>query len=224
MAKKTQSSQASTQKFTRIKDITDNVVLFDDGNASLVIEVSSTNFALLSIDEQEAKIGAYASFLNSLTFTLQIIINNRRVNISVYLDLLDQEIKKLQDPIVIQYMQLYKGFIQQLVKQNVVLDKRFYIVIPYSYLEVGAVKTISAAGGKQTPQEANIAGIKATLHSKAEGVRNQLARMNLQTKILEKDDLINLFHQMYNPEDSQSAQGTMEHTAPIIEMKEEKKT
>jgi len=215
MAKK---SQASTQKFTQLKDIADNVVLFHDGNACLVIEVSSTNFALLSADEQEAKIQAYASFLNSLTFPIQIIINNRRVNITAYISLLESEIEKLQDPIVIQYMQLYKSFIQQLVRQNIVLDKRFYIVTPYSYLEVGAVKTISSAA-VQGSQDKNILGIKTALHSKADSIRNQLARMNLQTKVLEKDELINLFHQMYNPQDSSSSQNTVNIAAPIIEGK-----
>src|SRR6266480_3908310 len=140
-----QKVQASTQKFTQIQDIIDDVVLFDGGGACLVIEVSSTNFALLSSDEQEAKIQAYASFLNSLTFSIEILINNRRVNITSYISLLDDEIVKLDDPLIIQYMQLYKSFIEQLVKENIVLDKRFYIIIPYSYLEGGAVKTISSA-------------------------------------------------------------------------------
>lgn len=207
MAKK-QMSQASTQKFTQLKDIVDNIVLLQDGNACLVIEVSSTNFALLSIDEQEGKIQAYAAFLNSLTSPIQIIINNRRVDITSYIYLLESEIEKLQDPLVVQYMQLYKSFIQELVKQNVILDKRFYIVIPYSYLEVGAVKTISSAA-VQTSQEKNILGIKTSLHSKADGIRNQLGRINLQTKILEKNELINLFHQMYSPEESTASQNAV---------------
>lgn len=216
MAKKIQKMQASTQKFTNIDDIVDNVVVLSGGNACMVIEVSSTNFALLSTDEQEAKIGAYASFLNSLTFPIQIVINNRRVNITSYISLLESEIEKVQDDIVSQYMQLYKSFVQQLVKQNIVLDKRFYIVVPYSYLEVGAVKTISSAA-KQSNSDNDITGMKATLHSKADGIRNQLGRINLQTKILEKEELLKLFHQMYNPEDSQTAaQNTVNISAPII--------
>lgn len=213
-----QKTIASTQKFTQIKDIDEYVVLLDGGNAFLVIEVSSTNFALLSTDEQEAKIQAYAAFLNSLTFPIQILVNNRRVNITAYITVLEQEINKLQNQIVISYMQLYKSFIQQLVKQNVVLDKRFYIIIPYSYLEAGAVKTISSAT-KQTAQDASTIAIKSTLHTKSEGVRNQLARINLQTKLLEKEELIKLFQQMYNPEESSGAQNTVNLSAPVIENK-----
>lgn len=215
---KVQKIQASTQKFTQIEDIVDDIVVLSGGSACLIIEVSSTNFALLSVEEQETKIQAYASFLNSLTFPIQILVNNRRVNISAYLEVLDKEISKLQDTIVIQYMQLYKNFIQQLVKQNIVLDKRFYIAIPYSFLEGGAVKTISSAA----KQDTNIMPMKASLHSKAEGIRNQLQRINLQTRILEKDELIKLYHQMYNPEDSNSTQNVVTNTAPIIENKKEK--
>ncbi len=218
MAKNTQKAQASTQKFTQLEDIVDDIVILEGGNACLIIEVSSTNFALLSGDEQEAKIEAYAAFLNSLTFTIQILINNRRVNITSYITLLDSEINKLDDPIIIQYMQLYKSFIQQLVKQNIVLDKRFYIVIPYSFLEAGAVKTISTATQatiRQSGQDTSLIGARANLHSKADGIRNQLARINLQTKILQRDEIIKLFHQMYNPENSVSAVPNMLNTSQL---------
>jgi hypothetical protein len=220
----TKKTQASTQKFTQLEDIVDDVVLYEGGSASLVIEVSSTNFALLSYDEQQSRIQAYAGFLNSLTSSIQIIINNRRINISAYLSLLDDEINKSKDNIVTEYMQLYKSFVAQLVKENVVLDKRFYIVIPYSYLEGGAVKTVSATA-KSTPKEETLIGIKTALHAKADGIRNQLSRINLQTKILEKDDLMKLFHQMYNPEESSATgQNTLKSgVPPVIEVKKEEK-
>lgn len=196
-----QRAQASTQKFTQVQDIINDIVMLNSGNAFIVIEVSPANFALLSVDEQEAKIGAYAAFLNSLTFPIQIVVNNRRVNITSYIQLLNDEINKLQDPIVMQYMEMYKTFITQLVKENIVLDKRFYIVVPYSYLEVGAIKSMSQTGQKSEA----IVGIRATLHSKSDSIRNQLSRLNLQTRVLEKVELIKLLHQMYNPESSDAA-------------------
>jgi len=193
------TSKASTQKFTEIKDIIDSIVFFESGDACMVIEVSSTNFSLLSIEEQQSKIAAYASFLNSLTFTVEILVNSRRVDISSYISLLEQEINTITDPRVMAYMQGYKAFIQVLVKENIVLDKRFYISVPYSYLEAGALKTVSS-GGKGPEINESMHNIKITLTTKADSVRNQLGRLNLQTKLLTRDELIHLFHDMYNPQ------------------------
>src|SRR3989344_1544772 len=53
---------ATTQKFTEIKDVIGNIVTFTSGNACLIIEVTATNFSLLSKEEQDAKIISYSHF------------------------------------------------------------------------------------------------------------------------------------------------------------------
>ena len=73
MAKTAQKVRSTTQKFTEIEDIIDNIVLLSSGNACLIIEVKATNFALLSKEEQDAKVFAYAALLNSLSFPIQIL-------------------------------------------------------------------------------------------------------------------------------------------------------
>lgn len=194
-----QKQQSSTQKFTEVEQVDHDIITFTNGNACLIVEISPTNFSLLSKDEQDARVFGYASFLNSLTFPIQILINNRRVDITSYIFLLDSEIRNARNERILDYMKQYKDFIVNLVKENVILDKRFYIVVPYSYLEVGAVKTISHATQK-TSSENLLPEIKATLHTKAEGLLAQISRMGLQTRILEDKELVLLFHQMYNEE------------------------
>ena len=189
---------STTQSFTEIKDIIEDVIIFDGNSASMVIEVSSSNFALLSLEEQDGRVGAYASFLNSLGFPIQILVNNKRVDISSYVDLLQGEIGKITNPTVATYMQGYKEFVQALVKENIVLDKRFYIIVSYSALESGAINTVKSKGGRDGGQDF-FANAKASLHTKADSVRNQLGRVNLSSKIVQKDDLVNLFYEMYNP-------------------------
>lgn len=189
---------STTQSFTEIKDIIEDVIIFDGNSASMVIEVSASNFALLSLEEQDGRVGAYASFLNSLGFPIQILVNNKRVDISSYVDLLKREIGKIINPTVATYMQGYKEFVQELVKENIVLDKRFYIIVSYSALESGAVNTVKITGTKDSGQEF-FANAKASLHTKAESVKNQLGRVNLSSKIVQRDDLVKLFYEMYNP-------------------------
>lgn len=190
-----QTSPNSTQRFTEIKDISGEIVVFAGNNACLIIEIAAINFSLLSKDEQDARVSAYSSFLNSLSFPVQILAINKRVDISAYIKLLDEQIKSMIDPKVASYMNQYRQFIEALVKQNVVLDKRFYAVIHYSNLEQGAVKvasTGSSSSDKDFINEATVA-----LRAKAEGIRAQLERMNLPTKILEQDQILELFANLY---------------------------
>ncbi len=226
---KTSGNIGSTQKFTEVQDIVDNIVLLANGNACLVVEVSASNFALLSKPEQDAKISAYASLLNSLSFPIQILIQNRAIDVSSYLHFLDAEsqkylsLKTFSQPLSginsKSPLTLYREFIQQLVSVKTVLDKKFYIIISYSYLEKG-VK--SAASMPNKPATYNFTEqAKATLHTKSESLHAQLARLSVQAKVLEKEELIKLFYEVFN----QAAEGNAPEVtdlerAPIITTKQ----
>jgi hypothetical protein len=193
------AKQTSTQSFTEIKDVREDIVMFTNGTAALIIEAFATNFALLSQDEQNAQISAYAAFLNSLSFNTHILVLNKRVDITSYLTLLESEIRKPSNQHVTTYLEGYKNFVEQMVQQNTVLDKNFYIVLPYSGMEGSVAHAISSAA-KLTPDESFFMNARAALHTKAEGMKTQLGRLNMQTRILEKEQIISLFHALYNPE------------------------
>ena len=169
MKKSAQKIKATTQKFTEILDIVDNIVLLASGNACSVIEVQATNFALLSQEEQNIKVLSYSSLLNSLSFSIQVFIRSKKIDISSYLRLLDLEIEKSQSQLLKNQIKIYRDFVQELVSVNVVLDKKFYIVIPYSGLESGVAMS----------RENYFLSAKAKLITKAEGLHSMLRRMNL---------------------------------------------
>jgi len=187
-------SLPTTQQFTEIKDIIDNIVIFSNSTAALPIEVAAINFSLLSQDEQEARIGAFASFVNSLSFPIQILAINKRVNITSYIKILDEQIKTLENPKVAAYMQQYRDFVEQLVTQNTVLDKHFYVVVYYTYLEGGTGKTGTAAGDFA-------ANAQMSLNTKADTIRSQLTRINLQTRTLSREELVDIFAGLYGHEE-----------------------
>jgi hypothetical protein len=85
MAQK-QPVRGSTQQFIEIEDIMEDIVILKDGSCCLVIETTAVNFGLLSEEEQDALIYAYASFLNSLSFPLQVLILSKRMDISSYIE------------------------------------------------------------------------------------------------------------------------------------------
>lgn len=177
--------KTSTQSFTRIKDIKEDVVIFDDNMACMVIELSAVNFSLLSPREQNAKIYAYASLLNSLSFPIQIVIRSKRLDITSYLKLLEDEAKKMGGGTPSQISK-YREFVGNLVKINTILDKRFYIIIYFSFLE----KVASLGHFEESA--------KANLHSKASSLSSQLARLNLKCKILNREELVKLYYDFYN--------------------------
>lgn len=187
----------STQKFIDIVDIVDDIIVTSGGNACLVIEVQATNFALLSADEQDAKIYSYAALLNSLSFTIQIVIRSKRLNVSSYLKLLEKERAASTNPKLTEQIGLYKEFVEQLVKINTILDKKFYIVIPYSSLEKGLTGAREQVGANSS-QSFFLVGAKASLHSKAESLHTQLRRLNLKAETLTKERLVKAFYEIFN--------------------------
>lgn len=190
-----QSAQsATTQAFAQIQDIRESIVLFTDGNASLVVQVTSVNFALLSPEEQDAKVTAYAALLNSLSFPLQILIQSKQVQIAPYLKTLDQSASSTTNEKLAQSIRLYKEFVENLVKTASVLDKKFFLVIPYSSLE-GGVKSATVGSSN----EDFFIKAKATLMTKADGLISQLDRLSLRSKVLEKEALTALFYDNFNP-------------------------
>ncbi len=181
---------ATTQEHISIEDIKDEIVLLKDGGASIVIQTSAVNFGLLSEDEQIAIIDSFAQMLNSLSFAIQINIISRRLDISSYIKLLDKSLSLQTNPLLAQLMINYRTFVQSLIKDNEVLDKSFYIGISVSNLEMGiGLKTI----------EDRIRKIKTILGPRRDQVLRQLGRIGLKSSILNREQLIKLFFELYNP-------------------------
>lgn len=205
--KKTAQKSASTQKFIEIENIIDNIVYFSGGAASLVIEVTATNFTLLSKEEQDAKVASYVAFLNSLSFPIQIFIRTKQLDITSYIKLLQTQESSEQNPIVKERIRLYKEFVGNLVKVNMVLDKKFYIAVSFSYLEKGISK------GSSSDFQSNA---RAGLHTKAQAIQSQLQSLNLKTKVLLQDELTHLFYEVYNGDSIQTQQSGQNVNPAVI--------
>ncbi len=212
--------KASTQKFTEIVDIIDSIVLLEGGNACIVIEVTASNFALLSKKEQDAKIYSYASLLNSLSFPIQIIVRNQRVDITSYLKILEELEKQTKNEMLANHIKLYREFVHQMIKVNVVLNKQFYIVITYSSLEQGVTGASQSVKKGEAAKLAFTDNANKSLSSKADALLSQLRRLALSAKILEKDELVKLYYNIYNRDNLQVDQTADAIGAPMIETKQ----
>lgn len=208
--------KASTQKFTGIIDIIDTLVLLEGGNACVVIEVTASNFALLSKKEQDSKIYTYASLLNSLSFPIQIIIRNQRVDISSYLKTLEELEKQTKNEMLANHIKLYRDFVHQMIKINVVLNKQFYIVLTYSSLEQGAVGATTSKQKGEAGKLAFAEEAQKMLASKTDTLLAQLRRLAVSARILEKDELVKLYYAIYNQDNLQVAQLADDMETPVV--------
>lgn len=192
---KKQKIHSTTQDFTEIVDITDEMVFFKGKNACMVMEVSSVNFFLLSSDEQNARIYGYMSLINSLSFPIQIMIVSRRIDLSNYIKILEERIQNVVNPRVSEQLSLYKEFIQDLIRGEGLLDKKTYIVIPFSSLELGAATAVKNNDKKQA---SFVEQAKSILLSKRDNVATQIERMGLMARPLATDELAKLYYELFN--------------------------
>ena len=212
--------KASTQQFTEVVDIIDNVVLLQGGLACVVINVTASNFALLSKKEQDAKIYAYASLLNSLNFPIQIIIRNQLVDITSYLKSLEEQEKMTKNAMLANHIQQYREFVHQMIKVNIVLNKEFYIVITYSSLEGGATGATQSLKKGELQKLAFAEIAKKALESKSESLLGQLRRLALAARILGKEELVKLYYTIYNQDNMEIAEAAADLTVPMVKTAE----
>src|SRR3989344_2471319 len=204
MKSSAQKKVATTQRFTEIQDIIDSVVILTGGQACMLIEVKPSNFALLSLEDQQVLLVSYSALLNSLSFPIQIIIINRKIDISFYLSLLENAEASAKNQMLSQRIKVYRDFVSDLITKNTVLDKKFYVAISFSFLEKGA-EGVSAYKDKNEFAK----NAKNLLLSKANSVTAGLNRLGLSSKIMENKELINLYYEIYNHDSHDAASAMM---------------
>ncbi|MBP7832343.1 MAG: hypothetical protein KA035_01065 [Candidatus Levybacteria bacterium] len=180
--------KSTTQQFIEIEDIRDDVVLLRGRSACSVLEVSSVNFFLLSQDEQNARVYGYMSLLNSLSFAIQIVIISKRIDLTAYLGSLEHKISVTQNARVSEHLRLYRDFIQELIKDAGLLDKKTYVVIPFNSLELGP-----AVGKKDYA-----ARVSESIATKRANVMTQIERIGLSSRVLKAEELSRVFFELFN--------------------------
>lgn len=199
---------STTQEHLEIREIVDDLVITKSGKIVLVIQTNAVNFDLLSEYEQDNKIYAFAGLLNSLNFHIQILIRTKRIDISNYVNYLKNQQSREMTPGLRKQMEIYSRFIQNLIVQNDVLDKKFYLIIPYTPISLSSSPLPIPKTKKRTQQEALSLGTKRALeqgkiylYPKRDHLIKQLSRMSLVGSQLVNEELIDLFYEIYNPED-----------------------
>lgn len=194
----------STQKFLEVQEIREGVLILKDHSIRGVLMVSSMNFALKNDEEQQAIIAQFQSFLNSLDFSLQIVNQSRKLNITGYFDLLKDLEAKQQNELLKRQTANYREFVEELVKGGTIMAKNFYVVVPFALIEAvsdakqkGLLKRRPKILGKLTDEE--FSRMKAQIWQRMEFVALGLKRTGLNVVPLNSEELIELLWSWYHP-------------------------
>lgn len=204
-------ANSATQEFLEIKDIREGVLVLKNNAIRGILMVSSINFALKSDEEQSAIIYAFQSFLNSLDFSCQIVIQSRNINITPYLDGLKDLEEKQTNELLRQQTSSYREFIKNLVKGDMIMTKSFYIIVPYNLMEVLGVGAITKQFDflktkkekEQQMKDDDFQRCKSQIWQRMEFLAMGLRRCGLEAIPLTTPELIELFWSIHHPEQAE---------------------
>jgi hypothetical protein len=205
----------TTQNALQLAEIRDGIVIMNDGSYRSVVMAKSINFDLMSPEEREAVEFAYQGFLNSLYFPVQILIHSTRIDIRPYLEKLDKQRLELDNMLLALLMDDYINFIADLSEQTNLMDKKFFVVIPYyppvttQAVMKGGKKLFgnifnafkqSAARPVITIDDLTLEKAKTELRNRVQAVVSGLMQVSVQSAALDTKELGELFYNTYNPD------------------------
>lgn len=199
------SSSTTTQKYINVEEIKNDVIVLKNKSLRSVLLVSSINFDLKSADEQEAIIGGYQNFINSLDFPVQILISSKKLDIEPYLELLENKRKTQTNELMRLQISEYGNFIKNLTEISQIMTKRFYIVVPFypiENLENSVLdKLMSFFNPKQQIEESVeiFETYKNQLWQRVDQISAGLASLGVKSTVLNTEELVELLYTSYNP-------------------------
>jgi hypothetical protein len=194
---------SSTQSFLDIAEIKQGTIILKDGSLRAVVVVSATNFSLKSGEEQNALIGAYQSFLNSLEFPIQVLMQSRKLDINGYLEKMRGVLQEQTNELLRLQTQEYIEYISKLIEFASIMNKTFYVIVPFSVdaVNVGFLGRLSSMfnpAGNIKLQKEDFEKHRDALMQRVEQVSTELSGMGLHTLILNTEELVELMYNSYN--------------------------
>lgn len=212
-APKPEHNPNSTQNTLQIVEVRDGIVIMNDGSFRCVVMVKSINFDLMSQQEQEAVEYSYQGFLNSLYFPIQIFVRSQKVDLQPYIEKLDKIRTEHDNMLLALLMEDYIGYIDALSSQTNIMDKKFYVVIPF-FPTIDTQKALSQSknflsgfAGLFNSKEQHVVinehdleNAKSELRNRVQAVLAGLQQAGVQGLPLDTQELIELYYDTYNPD------------------------
>jgi len=204
MQNKNKKNLKNTQSFLRISEIKSDTVVLDDGSLRAILAVSSTNFDLKSQDEQNSIIFNFQRFLNSLDFSVQILIQSRKMEIGSYIEKLKKIAQRQTNELLRVQTTEYTEFISRLIENASIMNKSFYIIVPLGESVLPNAKGFFSRffGGGKAKETAerieNFEKAKEKLDARALAITSNLSGIGVRGIKLTTEEIIQLYYNSYN--------------------------
>jgi hypothetical protein len=196
------------QDFVPVEEVRSGVIILKNGGYRAVLMCSSLNFGLKGADEQQAIIGGFQNFLNTLDFPIQIVIHSRKTDIRPYLALLEERMSSQTTELLRIQLREYIAFIRNFIEGSDIMTKTFYVVVPFGG---AAIKTINTGlsffgGGKKADsvEDRTFEESRVQLEQRMALVTAGLASCGLRAVPLNTEELIELLYRSFNVADMEN--------------------
>ena len=189
------------QSFVPVEGVRNGIIILKEGGLRMVLMASSVNFALKSDVEQNAILGAFQTFLNTLDFSVQILVNSRELDIRPYLALLEHKQATQTSELMRLQLREYSRFIEQFVDQTSIMRKQFYVIVPFrATTPLPTPSGLPFLKGKSSGEEdTRFSTQAAQLEQRAAVVAQGLAAAGVRTTRLDTEAVLELLYRSFNP-------------------------
>ncbi len=193
----------ATQSFVPVQEVRNGVILLKDGGYRGILMCSSVNFSLKSEDEQRGIIGGFQSFLNTLDFTVQIVVHSRKMDIRPYLELLQSRADAQTTELMRLQLREYISFIENFIVGADIMTKTFYVIVPYSPGGSTEIARTFGFGSKKTgtddaSKDQAFEEERVQLEQRMSLVANGLSSSGLRAIPLGTEEIIELLYRSFN--------------------------
>lgn len=204
------SSLTSTQQHLQIAEIREGLVILKTGEFRAVLLVGSVNFSLKSEKEQNALIYSYQSFLNALDFPIQIVVRSKRLDLAPYINKLKKKLQEETNELISIQIADYIEYIQRLITIANIMDKQFFVVVPYnppitsSLSSQGLFSGLFGSKQKQVLKidEKQFAQYRTMVMERVKVLISALSGIGLRSVMLSTQELVEMYYEIYNPEEA----------------------
>lgn len=205
-------SATPTQSFVPIKEVRDGIIIEKDGGMRAILLASSLNFSLKSQDEKNAILLQFQDFVNSLDFSVQIVVQSRKLDIRPYLALLEEQGKQQTNSLMKIQTREYIEFIRSFTESTNIMTKNFFIVVSYTPGGLGREKVSGLTSfinkkpdSAMSAKDASFEEARTQLEERLAVVEQGLIRTGIRIARLGTDEVIELFYKAFNPGESEKA-------------------
>jgi hypothetical protein len=116
--------------FVGVEEVKANAVFTSDGHLLSVLLVTPLDYSVLGEDQKHALVYGYRSFLNAISFPVQVVMRTTKVNLKEYFAKAKAKAAKAGDSAALLEISKFEQFVEDFISSRGVNDRLFYLVIP----------------------------------------------------------------------------------------------